>query len=70
MKIHQSLLIGAIALATGIGMSMSTSAKAGSLCERRCSQEYTQCWYACTPGQGWCYELCRDNYYGCVADCG
>lgn len=61
-------LSAAMALATGLGMSMPTEA-AQNACLRRCSTEYTQCWYSCTPGVGACYDMCRDNYYNCAADC-
>lgn len=70
MKMKHLLLMAGIALATGAGMSVSNSAQAGTLCQRICSQEYTQCWYSCPPGDGTCFDLCRINYYGCVADCG
>jgi hypothetical protein len=73
MKMKTWALAGMMAMAAGLGMSMSTTteaAGAGNQCIRVCQAEYTQCWYACTPGQGWCYDMCRTNYDGCVSDCG
>jgi hypothetical protein len=65
-------LAAAMAMAAGLGMSMSTTTQAaGPACERFCKTEYTQCWYSCTPGNGACYDMCRTNYYDCVAEsCG
>lgn len=68
------VLAAAMAMAAGLGMSASSTtqaAGAGPACERFCKAEYTQCWYSCTPGNGACYDTCRTNYYGCIADmCG
>lgn len=71
MKTKTWALTAMMAMAAGLGMSMSsTTAAAGNQCIRACQAEYTGCWYACTPGQGWCYDLCKTNYEGCVSDCG
>lgn len=51
-----------------MGMSVATSTEAaGSVCERVCNAEYTQCWYACTPGVSACYTQCHVNDYDCFA---
>lgn len=63
------LLFAGMALATGLGISMAPSASALPLCERICREDYTHCWYSCTPGQSWCYAMCADNYNACSADC-
>ena len=59
-----------MAMTAGLGVSISTPvAAAVNQCVRSCQQEYTDCWYSCTPGQGWCYDMCRTNYYDCAASC-
>ena len=71
MKTKHLLLAGAMALAAGMGLSVSATAKAGPACERFCSTKYTQCRYSCTPGNGACYDMCHDNYDACVDEmCG
>jgi hypothetical protein len=70
MKTKTWILAGMMAMAAGLGMSMSTATTAaGNRCTRVCQAQYTQCWYSCTPGQGACYEMCRANYYDCAANC-
>lgn len=68
MKTRHLILAGAMALAAGLGMSMSTPTHAAGTCDRLCKAEYTQCWYSCTPGDTPCYDLCRTNYYNCYAE--
>ena len=70
MKTKTWALAAMMALSAGLGMSMSTTTEAaGNQCIRMCQGEYTSCWYSCTPGQGWCYDMCRDNYNACAAEC-
>ena len=70
MKMKTWALAGMMAMTAGLGVSMSTPmAAAGNQCIRSCQQEYTDCWYSCTPGQGWCYDMCHTNYYDCAASC-
>lgn len=73
MKANTWILAGAMAAALGLGISTTKTSEAAGIpaCERFCRAEYTQCWYSCTPGNGACYTMCQQNYYGCVADmCG
>lgn len=70
MKTKTWALTAMMAMAAGLGMSISTSpAFAANLCTRICQEDYTWCWYSCTPGESWCYDTCRDNYYACISDC-
>jgi hypothetical protein len=71
MRAKTWALAAMMAMSAGLGMSVSTNSIAApvSACERMCRAEYTQCWYSCTPGQGWCYDLCRTNYYNCSGGC-
>lgn len=70
MKTKTWALTAMMAMAAGLGMSMSsTTAAAGNQCIRACQAEYTACWYSCSPGQGWCYDLCKTNYENCITDC-
>lgn len=67
---NKTLLFAGMALAAGLGASMAPPANALTQCERMCREDYTGCWYSCTPGQSWCYTLCADVYHACSADCG
>lgn len=67
---NKILLYAGMALAAGLGAAMATPAAAVGGCERECRQNYSACWYSCTPGEIWCYALCADNYYACSAECG
>jgi hypothetical protein len=71
MKTKRWSLFAAMAMAAGLGVSMSMQpAEAGqNACLRMCSSDYTWCWYSCTPGDGGCYTTCQQNYYACAADC-
>lgn len=71
MKTNTWMLVAAVAMAAGMGISMSTTTQAATRgCVRMCQSEYTYCWYSCTPGVGACYDQCVVNYNGCIADCG
>ncbi len=72
MKMNTWILTGVMAIAAGMGMSISTTSEAARRgCERFCSTEYTQCWYSCTSGVSECYTQCQVNYYACVEEmCG
>lgn len=70
MKTTTWVLAAMMALSAGLGMSVSTTTEAaGNQCIKWCQQDYTYCWYSCTPGQGACYDQCRTNYYDCAAGC-
>ncbi len=66
----QIVLYASMALAFGLGASIAYPAQAITACERLCREDYTSCWYSCTPGQTWCYDLCAQNYRDCSAECG
>lgn len=71
MKTNTWMLVAAVAMAAGMGISMSTTTQAATRgCVVRCQSEYTYCWYSCTPGNGACYDMCVANYHGCISDCG